>query len=365
MASHSLTRTILRTAQNLLLPLPAALFGMVATLRGKLFDWGILPSKEYDLPVICVGNLSVGGTGKTPHVELILRLLHENGYRTAMLSRGYGRRTKGFVAATDCSTASEIGDEPLQILCNCPFTHVAVCEKRVVGMERLLSLWPDTQVVVLDDAYQHRYVKAGYNVLLTDANRLYTHDHFLPWGRLREGAKAARRAQAIVVTKCKKGERPSLCINDGQQLFFSHIEYAPLRAFDNTLGKASPITYEGKSVALITGIANPRPLREHIMASGAKNIVALQFPDHHDFTPADIARMNHTLEQNSDLLPVTTQKDAQRLRLIADKLSPTLRRRLAVQPISVEVKATWPEQESFNQNLLKYVSENTRNRRMD
>ncbi len=348
-----------------LLSLPAALFGTVATLRGKLFDWGILPSKEYALPVICVGNLSVGGTGKTPHVEYILRLLHENGYRTAMLSRGYGRRTKGFVAASESSTAGEIGDEPQQILHNCPFAHVAVCEKRVVGMERLLQLWPDTEVVVLDDAYQHRYVKAGYNVLLTDAHRLYTHDHFLPWGRLRESAKAARRAQAVVVTKCQNGERPALSVAPTQQLFYSHIVYAPLCAFEASADGEEPVSYEGQSVMLITGIANPRPLREHITKSGAKDVVPLEFPDHHDFTPSDIERMNCTFDTDSSLLPVTTQKDAQRLKLIADKLSPTLRQRLAVQPISVCIEAAHPEQESFNQNLLKYVSENTRNRRMD
>ncbi len=348
-----------------LLSLPAALFGTVATLRGKLFDWGILPSKEYALPVICVGNLSVGGTGKTPHVEYILRLLHENGYHTAMLSRGYGRRTKGFVAASESSTAGEIGDEPLQILHNCPFAHVAVCEKRVVGMERLLQLWPDTEVVVLDDAYQHRYVKAGYNVLLTDAHRLYTHDHFLPWGRLRESAKAARRAQTVVVTKCQNGERPALSVEPTQQLFYSHIEYAPLRAFEAPAGGEEPVSYEERSVMLITGIANPRPLCEHIMASGAKDIVPLEFPDHHNFTPSDIERINRTFDTDSSLLPVTTQKDAQRLKHIADKLSPTLRQRLAVQPISVCIEAAHTEQESFNQNLLKYVSENTRNRRMD
>lgn len=365
MKTHTPADTVVRALQNILLPLPSLLFGTVATVRGKLFDWGVLPSREFDLPVICVGNLAVGGTGKTPHVEYILRILHENGYRTAMLSRGYGRRTKGFVAATPQSTASEIGDEPLQMLHNCPFAHVAVCEKRVEGMERLLALWPETDVVVLDDAYQHRHIKAGFNILLTDAHRLYSHDHFLPWGRLRESARAARRAQMVVVTKCGEGERPSLAIDHGQQLFYSHIEYAPLRAFDETENKSEQTSYEGKGVALITGIANPLPLRSHIEAQGARHIASLAFPDHHDFSAADCARINRFVEDNADCIPVTTQKDAMRLKLVADSLSPTLRRRLQVQPITVKVEAATHEQESFNQTILKYVSENTRNRRMD
>lgn len=365
MTSHTPADTVVRALQNIVLPLPSLLFGMVATVRGKLFDWGVLPSRSFDIPIICVGNLAVGGTGKTPHVEFILRLLHEKGYRTAMLSRGYGRRTKGFVAATPKSTASEIGDEPLQMLHNCPFAHVAVCEKRVVGMERLLALWPDTDVVVLDDAYQHRHIKAGLNILLTDAHRLYTHDHFLPWGRLRESPQAAQRAQVVVVTKCGEGERPALTIDASQQLFYSHIEYAPLRAFDNTDNNAERISYEGKSVALITGIANPLPLRKHIEAQGAQRVVSLAFPDHHDFSAADCARINRFAEDHADCILVTTQKDAMRLKLAESSLSPTLCRRLQVQPITVKVEAARTEQESFNQIILKYVSENTRNRRMD
>lgn len=365
MNSHTPADTVVRALQNILLPLPSFLFGMVATVRGKLFDWGVLHSRGFDLPVICVGNLAVGGTGKTPHVEYILRLLHEKGYHPAMLSRGYGRRTKGFVAATPESTASEIGDEPLQMLHNCPFAHVAVCEKRVVGMERLLALWPETDVVVLDDAYQHRHIKAGFNVLLTDAHRLYSHDHFLPWGRLRESPKAARRAQAVVVTKCNDGERPALAVDASQHLFYSHIEYAPLRAFDGTDNKAERISYKGKGIALITGIANPLPLRHYIETQCARSIVNLAFPDHHDFSATDCARINRFAEDHADCVLVTTQKDAMRLKLVENSLSPTLCRRLQVQPITVKVEAATHEQESFNQIILKYVSENTRNRRMD
>ena len=170
-----------------LMPL-SLLWAMVAWLRGKLFDWGVLPSRSFPLPVICVGNLAVGGTGKTPHVEHLLRLLHAEGYRVAMLSRGYGRRTKGFRLARPGHTAAHIGDEPLQMMRNCPFATIAVCESRVEGMRRLLELPDAPQVVVLDDAYQHRYVRAGLNILLTEASRLYTTDHLLPWGRLREPA---------------------------------------------------------------------------------------------------------------------------------------------------------------------------------
>ena len=177
--------------------------------RAWLYDHGVLASQGFGVPVICVGNLAVGGTGKTPHVEYLLRLLHHNGYSVAMLSRGYGRHTKGYILADAARHgAADIGDEPYQILHNCPFATVAVCEKRVYGIAQLLKLSTPPDVIVLDDAYQHRQVRAGLNILLTCANRLYTHDHLLPWGRLREPARAARRAQLIVVTKCAENERP-------------------------------------------------------------------------------------------------------------------------------------------------------------
>lgn len=342
-------------------------------MRGKLFDWHLLPSRSYELPVICVGNLAVGGTGKTPHVEYILRLLHAEGYRVAMLSRGYGRRTKGFVLATPERTAADIGDEPYQMLRNCPFATIAVCERRTVGMERLLSLPVRPDVVVLDDAYQHRYVKAGLNILLSDSQRLYIHDHLLPWGRLREPASAARRADIVIATKCERGGRVSLPLEPEQLYFHSYIVYGkpyhfasdgqPNSQMNGDTGEDFPT---GTPVLLLSGIANPASLMQHLEEMGAREIRTAVFPDHHAFTAGDVLYINKEWEKmGSGAVAITTQKDAARLVAVSHLLSASLRSHLLVQPISVEIKRARVEQESFNQTILNYVSQNSRNSRMD
>lgn len=355
----------------LLSPL-SLLWGLIVWLRGKLFDWGWLPSRSFPLPVICVGNLAVGGTGKTPHVEHILRLLHAHGYRVAMLSRGYGRKTKGYVLAGDNHTAEDIGDEPLQIRRNCPFATVAVCERRVEGIERLLQLTPAPQVVVLDDAYQHRYVRAGFNVLLTAASRLYTDDHLLPWGRLREPAGAARRAQAIVVTKCPPDSRPALKVLPGQALFYSRICYgtpqswkAPQSAYQNAASADTTPSFAGQKVLLVTGIAHPEPLIRHVEACGAASVDALSFPDHHAFSRRDAELINSRYGQSAATCVLTTQKDATRLQAIQKWLSPGLINHLLVQPITVKLEAAPETSSDFNQIILQYVDSHTRNRCVD
>ena len=355
----------------LLSPL-SLLWGLIVWLRGKLFDWGCLPSRSFPLPVICVGNLAVGGTGKTPHVEHILRLLHAHGYRVAMLSRGYGRKTKGYVLAHDRHTAEDIGDEPLQIRRNCPFATVAVCERRVEGIERLLQLTPAPQVVVLDDAYQHRYVRAGFNVLLTAASRLFTADHLLPWGRLREPAGAARRAQAIVVTKCPADSRPALKVLPGQKLFYSCICYgtpqswkAPQSAYQNAASADTTPSFAGQKVLLVTGIAHPEPLIRHVEACGAASVDALSFPDHHAFSRRDAELINSSYGQSAATCVLTTQKDATRLQAIQKWLSPGLINHLLVQPITVKLEAAPETSSDFNQIILQYVDSHTRNRCVD
>lgn len=351
---------------NFLLAPAAWVFGAAATLRGKLFDWGVLCSRSYALPVVCVGNLAVGGTGKTPHVEHILRLLHEAGLRVAMLSRGYGRSTRGYILADGSSTARLIGDEPFQISRNCPFATVAVCERRTEGIERLLQLRPAIDVIVLDDAFQHRYVKAGLNVLLTEARRLYVHDHFLPWGRLREAPSAARRAQLVVVTKCAAGERPRLPIHQGQTLYYSEIAYGtPYAAGDGReVGGAEPF-YANHDVVLIAGISNPTPLVDHIRQQGARSIEVMCFADHHNFTTADLRRIADLCQRMPEARIVTTQKDAARLQADPSPEAKALLRRLVVQPISVNIHPDRETTKSFNQTILDYVRENQRNSCLD
>lgn len=338
-------------------------YALVVGVRSFLFDRGWLHSKAYPLPIICVGNLAVGGTGKTPHVEYLLRMLHAEGYNVAMLSRGYGRKTKGYVLADPrLHTAAEIGDEPFQMMHNCPFATIAVCEKRTYGIERLLELCPKIDVIVLDDAYQHRYVKAGFNVLLTDAHRLYTHDHLLPWGRLREPSKAAKRANAVVVTKCLKNEKPALVIEKNQYLFYSHIVYDQPRTIGGDEKCLS--LYEGQRILLIAGIANPKPLLNYLQSKGA-DIVLVNFPDHHAFTKVDAKRINEMWTDQHCTLAVTTQKDSARINTIYKYLSSDVTNNLLVQPITVEVKDTNDNKQSFNQIIFQYVGTNKRNCKLD
>lgn len=330
-----------------------------------MFNHGWLPSHHYPIPIICVGNLAVGGTGKTPHVEYLLHLLHNEGWRVAMLSRGYGRSTKGYILADATHhTAADIGDEPFQMMHNCPFATIAVCEKRTFGIEQLLKLQPAIDVIVLDDAYQHRYVQAGYNVLLTDAHRLYTHDHLLPWGRLREPASGAQRAQAIVVTKCLPHERPTLPINKRQQLFYSHIVYGTMQTPD-MLPLPQPLL-QGKCILLIVGIANPAPLVEHLQQMGA-NVIIAAFADHHTFNNKDVQRINRLWQQHACTLALTTQKDMTRLLPIMPLLNVALADNLWVQPITVKIESahTQPNDLSFNQTIIQYVRTNQRNRSLD
>ena len=343
----------------------------VAVCRSKLFDWGILPSERFDVPTICVGNLAVGGTGKTPHVEYILNILHEQGYRVAMLSRGYGRKTKGYILSDGTQTAAEIGDEPFQIQQNCPYATVAVCEKRVVGIRQLLALTPRPEVIVLDDAYQHRYVQSGFNVLLTDAARLYTHDHLLPWGRLREPASAAHRANLVVVTKCKSGQRPILPILPEQTLYYSSIKYAKNYPIDVAQPLVS-VSYDGRAILLIVGIANPAPLQTFLQEQGAVLVRVVSFADHHAFTAADYDRIHHEWQHLLALCPtsvsalaVTTQKDASRFVNHLQFFQTDFKSKLYVQPISVSLTNAEAESNTFQNKILNYVSKNSRNRSMD
>lgn len=354
----------------------SCLFGAAVYLRNKCFDLGLRSERSFSLPVICVGNLAVGGTGKSPHVELILRLLRDAGFKVAMLSRGYGRRTKGFVLATPQHTAEEIGDEPLQILRNCPFATVAVCEKRVNGIEQLLRLKPDLEAIVLDDAFQHRYVRAGLNLLLTSAASLYTRDKLLPWGRLREPASAAARADAVIVTKCSAqfdekvkirrgvGSASSLPLTERQKLFFSRIVYRSPYKFQQ-VGVLEPDIYEEKDVVLLAGIANPAPLIRHLESFHPDSLQTLLFPDHHAFTARDVRKLNLSIRGLANPLLVTTEKDAARLAAVAEHLPDNLRQSLIVQPIAVEVEPETTQLESFNQYILKYVATNSRNRSVD
>jgi len=290
----------------------SVLYGLITSIRNFLFDKGILKSYSFDLPIIAVGNLSVGGTGKTPQIEYLIRLLSPN-YRIATLSRGYKRKSEGFVLADENSDAAILGDEPFQFYKKFPNIQVAVDADRRNGIEQLLKIsQPD--IVLLDDAFQHRKVKAGLYVLLTAYGDLYSDDLILPAGNLRESRNGAERAKIIVVTKCppdlsaKEQDRiqKKLKIDSDQKLCFTSIAYDEFVFSEEKQLSVSEIKPVDK--LLLAGIAKPEPFFAYLQS---ENDVILTFPDHHHFTEKDIAEIKNKAQ---DKKIITTEKDFVRLK---------------------------------------------------
>ena len=355
----------MRLLSALLFPI-SVLYGTVTFVRNKMFDCGILPSEKFDVPVICVGNLSVGGTGKTPHTEYLARLLSAR-YRVAVLSRGYKRKSKGFVLADERTTARELGDEPYQIRRKFPDIKVAVDADRRNGITRLMQL-PDEEkpeVIILDDAFQHRYVKPTLSLLLTDCKRLYTSDYVLPAGRLREWKSGASRADIIIVTKCKADisdeERENILRqispSKKQRVFFTYINYGELLpVFGDRSDALMNVTSGNPEVILLTGIANPLPLKNKV-EEFSSNIDMLSFPDHHDFSEADIRSVENRLKAGKDnrKIVVTTEKDAVRL-LANSYLSDDYKGLFYYLPIKIDFCGG--EAEDFDKIILNKVVKN-------
>ena len=314
------------------------LYGAGVCLRNKLFDWGWLRSRSFDVPVICVGNIAVGGTGKTPHTEYLIKLLQNEGINVATLSRGYKRKSKGYILATAESSVQKIGDEPYQIKSKFPDIRVAVDENRCHGIEQLLTLKnPAVDAVLLDDAFQHRHVKAGMNILLTDYHRLLCDDALLPAGRLREPACG-------IVTKCPDDIKPidfniitkRLNLYPYQQLYFSRFRYGSLMPLFPEKAKGRITCTGDEQVLLVTGIASPAPLVEEVK-SYTSSVSLLEFGDHHDFGEKDlllIEKQFNQLKGNKRLI-ITTEKDATRLKNHPN-LNETLKPYIYVLPIEIE-----------------------------
>ena len=350
-----------------LLPL-SFLYGMGVRFRNMLFDTGILESRSFPIPVISVGNITVGGAGKTPHVEYLIRLLCET-KRVSVLSRGYKRRTKGYLLASSSSTSLELGDEPYQMYLKYGRqVHVAVSANRCEGIERLCSdpETKDTDVILLDDAFQHRYVKPGVNILLVDYHRLIVYDKLLPAGRLREPKDGKRRADIVIVTKCPPDLRPmdfrvitkALNLYPYQKLFFTTIEYGDLiPLFSNSRSLALSEITSDFEVLVLSGIASPQHLLCDIQKH-TENVIPMTFRDHHLFTPKDIARINNTFDRlSSKRIIITTEKDAARL-VGLDGLSDDVRNHIYALPI----KTTFllEQQEQFDEFILSYVLKNSK-----
>lgn len=346
------------------------MYGIIVFFRNKFYDWGWFGSEEFDIPVVCIGNITVGGTGKTPHTEYIIELLRKK-KRVAMLSRGYGRKTSGFILADVDATAQTIGDEPYQIKSKFPDIVVAVDEKRRRGIHRLLALETPPEVILLDDAFQHRAVKPSYTIILTDYNRPMYKDKLLPAGRLRESANNVHRADDIIMTKCPELQpidfrllRHEMDTFPYQGVYFTKIVYKKLHpVFKNT--QINNITLEnlqGKSILLVTGIASPQMIVKE-MQQHTNKIMQKIYPDHYSFRKSDIYDIINKFGEISDdnKLIVTTEKDATRLVLFADQIDDSLQDVFYYLPIQVDFLDDNDKQQ-FNEKIQNHVRDYTRDR---
>jgi tetraacyldisaccharide 4'-kinase len=346
-------------------------YGLGVGFRNLLFEMGILKSRSFDVPVISVGNITVGGTGKTPHVEYLIRLL-KNKVHVAVLSRGYKRKSKGFVLSDKNTPMRMIGDEPYQIKQKFPDITVAVDKKRTRGITKLTEEGDGKKigVVLLDDAFQHRYVKPGINILLVDYHRLVIYDRLLPAGRLREPVKAKDRADIVIVTKCPKDLKPmefrvitkAMKLYPYQQLYFSTHDYdAPKAVYPDLAGldKLSGLdAISSKNILLLTGIASPEQLM-HDLQELKSQITPMTFGDHHNFKRKDIEAINETFAQMAEpKMILTTEKDATRL-TVAEGLSDEVKKNLFTLPMRIVIMQD--QEEEFNNKILGYVHKNSRN----
>lgn len=346
MAKRSTSKALLKGL--LLKPLSVA-YGAVTSTRNKMFELGVLTQREFDIPVLVVGNIAVGGTGKTPHAEFLIDLLRGK-YRVGVLSRGYNRRTKGFRLATPESNAREIGDEPYQIYRKFgdKGVMVAVCEDRCKGIDRMRELDPKLNLIILDDAFQHRYVKPAVSVVLTEHSRPVFEDEMMPAGHLREHSGALHRADIVVVTKCPDDMKQidyriftkNMKLYPYQQLFFSKYAYGeltPLFPDEVRLRPTLSTLTDKDTIVVVAGIANPRPFVRRLKQSAAK-VKGLIFADHHNFNRNDIASIIEKIKSSTDprhTIVVTTEKDAMRLRDFPG-LPDALKRRIFYLPVSVK-----------------------------
>ena len=343
------------------------LYGLGVTIRNKMFDIGILNQKAYDVPVISVGNITVGGSGKTPHVEYLISILKDK-VKTAVLSRGYKRKTHGYVLADDNSTMRDIGDEPFQMKRKFKNIYVAVDKKRCNGIEHLLNdeATKDVEVILLDDAFQHRYVKPGVNILLVDYHRLIIYDKLLPAGRLREPLSGKDRADIVIVTKCPHDLKPmeyrvitkAMNLFPFQRLYFTCLDYRNITPVFGGKDKTLDSINKDCHILLLTGIASPRQMIEDL-SPRCPNITPLTFGDHHSFTSSDVTLINNQYAAlPKPKMIITTEKDATRL-IGLEGLSEEVRS--AMYALPVKIRFMLEQEESFNEKIIGYVRKNSRN----
>ncbi|MCQ2369535.1 MAG: tetraacyldisaccharide 4'-kinase [Paludibacteraceae bacterium] len=338
------------------------IYAIVSYIRNELFDMGVLKSKSYKTAIISVGNITVGGTGKTPFVEYIIGLL-KNKYKITALSRGYGRKKKGFIEASSDSSADTIGDEPYQILRKYPDVRVAVDANRCRALDILEAKYPDTDAFILDDAYQHRYVSAGKSILLIDYNRPINKDSIIPYGDLRENAIGRYRADIVVITKCPNTVTPleardlkkELKLKAYQNLYFSTIKYGALRRMSD--GATLDLTKE-YDVLLITAIANSNPLYEYL-GTACHSLSELRYEDHHTYKTSDLTKISKAFDDiaSERKIIVTTAKDESKLLQLAmpEEIAS------ALYVIDITVDFLFDKKNDFDKEISGYVEKNKRN----
>ena len=352
--------------QILALPL-TIVYGLIIFIRNKCYDWKLLNEKSFTTAIISIGNLSVGGTGKTPHIEYLIRLFN-NYSSTVVLSRGYKRKTKGFILADSKSTMSDIGDEPLQYKLKFDKLTVAVDEKRVHGVQEIINRKPKTNIILLDDAYQHRAIKPGLNILITDFNNLFFNDYLMPSGKLREWRFGYKRADIIIISKSPKKitnfEQKTIIqkINPtpSQKVYFSSIKYSELIPFTKSSKEFSlPENTSKIDIVLVSGIANPLPLINHL-DHNFKSVQHIDFPDHHNFTNTDINKIKKIFSElnGNNKIIITTEKDIMRLSL--PEISIQIED-IPVFYIPIEIYIIGEGKKEFDKQILDYVETNTRN----
>ena len=334
--------------RKILFPL-AIIYWFVTFVRNLLYDKGILKSYNFDIPIIAVGNLSVGGTGKTPQIEYLIRLLSEN-YKVAVLSRGYKRATEGFVLADENATATSIGDEPFQFFSKFPNIQVAVDANRRNGIQQLLNSANKPDLILLDDAFQHRKVKAGLYILLTAYGDLFSDDYSLPFGNLREPSSGKKRANVIIVTKCPKDlselaqSQIMKKLNAKQPVFFTTIAYD-----DYVFGAEQKIATEiiqSEDKVLVAGIAKPKLFFDFLKTGKDETLV---YPDHHIFSEQDCDQILATAKGRKI---ITTEKDFVRLNGLLPK----------EQLFYLPIKSIFLNSRNIDKTIKDYVGQSTRNR---
>jgi tetraacyldisaccharide 4'-kinase len=353
---------------TMLLPF-SLLYGLIVYLRNLFFDWGWLTSQQFSVPLICIGNLTAGGTGKTPHAEYLIRLLKEE-FKLAYLSRGYNRKAKGFRIVEDGTSADEIGDEPLQIKTKFTDILVAVCERRVKGVKEILKIQPETDVILLDDAFQHRYVKADMSILLMDYNHPWDKEFLLPAGNLREQVSGKDRANIFVVSKSPENLKPidkrlvmkSIVPRPYQTCFFSRIKYGNLKGVFLNGASFATLEYLKENefkILMVTGIANPDLLREYLEKTGL-DVITMTYRDHYSFNDDDLVDIFKKLESidYQNKIIITTEKDAMRFKKFANIAGELIK---VLYYIPVEVEFLNSDAKNFNHQIVNYVRSGKRN----